>query len=89
MILILIEQNYQLFKERKTENDFKYLSSYQVMRAVIRDTPGGKDQEKADYIKEKYKDNDLMKRIIGLGICFRSCHKLKYKALEKNYFLAT
>jgi len=67
MIVILIEQNYQLFKEKKTANDFKYLSSYQVMRAVIRDTPGGKDQKKADYIKEKYKDNELMKQIIELG----------------------
>jgi IS605 OrfB family transposase len=67
MVLILIQQNYGLFKEGKTENDFPYLSSYQVMRAVIRGTDGGKNKAKADYIKEKYKENQLMQKIIELG----------------------
>ncbi len=67
MLIILMQQNYELFQEKKTSNDFKYLSRYQVMRAVIRGTPGGKDGKGADYIKEKYKDNQLMQNLLEAG----------------------
>jgi IS605 OrfB family transposase len=67
MLLILIQQNYDLSKKGKAANDFKYLSTYQVMRAVIAGTNGGKNKEKADYIKEKYKENQLMQNLIQTG----------------------
>ncbi len=38
MLLILLEQNYNLFKEGKDSNDFLYISNYQIMRAVISGT---------------------------------------------------
>lgn len=67
MLLILIKNNYNLSKEEKDRNDFKYLSDYSVMRAVLRSTEGGKHKGKADYIKEKYKDNQLMRDLIILS----------------------
>ena len=67
MLVILIKQNYDLFKEGKSANDFKYLSKYQVMRAVIAGTNGGKDREKASYIKEKYKEHKLMLDLMEVG----------------------
>ncbi|HPZ09873.1 MAG TPA: transposase, partial [Candidatus Eremiobacteraeota bacterium] len=67
MMLILIKNNYNLYKENKATNDFKYLTDYSVMRAVLRFTEGGKNKEKVDYIKEKYKDNQLMRDLISLS----------------------
>ena len=67
MLIILMQQNYELYREQKASDDFQYLSRYQVMRAVIRGTPGGKDREGADYIKEKYRDNSLMQELIAAG----------------------
>ena len=37
------------------------------MRAVISGTQGGKNKEKVDYIKEKYKNNQLMQNLIEVG----------------------
>ena len=67
MLLILLKQNYDLAQQEKSENDFLLLSSYQVMRAVIRNTNGGKHKALADYIKKKYKDNKLMQSLIAVG----------------------
>lgn len=67
MLLILIKNNNNLHKEGKDTNDFKYLLNYSVMRAVLRSTEGGKDKEKVGYIKEKYKDNQLMRDLIILS----------------------
>ncbi|MEQ8171801.1 MAG: RNA-guided endonuclease TnpB family protein, partial [Candidatus Eremiobacterota bacterium] len=67
MLLILIKNNYNLYKEEKDTNDFNYLADYSVMRAVLRSTEGGKHKEKADYVKEKYKDNQIMKDLITLS----------------------
>ena len=67
MLLILLEQNYNLFKEGKDSNDFLYISNYQIMRAVISGTKGGKVKEQVKYIKNKYKDNKIMQQIIQQG----------------------
>ena len=67
MLLILLKQNYDLAQQEKSENDFLLLSSYQVMRAVIRNTNGGKHKALADYIKKKYKGNQLMQSLIAVG----------------------
>lgn len=67
ILLILIKQNYDLAQSEQAGNDFALLSSYQVMRAVIRNTNGGKHKEKADYIKKNYKDHPLMKSLIEVG----------------------
>jgi len=45
ILLILIKNNYNLSKEEKDRNDFKYLSDYSVMRAVLGSTEGGKHKE--------------------------------------------
>ena len=67
MLLILVKNNYNAYKEKKDTNDFKYLTNYSVLRAVLRSTKGGKDKKKADYVKEKYKDNQLMIDLIKLS----------------------
>jgi IS605 OrfB family transposase len=59
MYIILLHQDYN-----QKLNDFKVLTDYKVMRAVLTDNNGGKVREKAEYIKEKYKDHSLMKDII-------------------------
>ena len=50
ILLILIKQNYDLSKENKSTNDFTLLSSYSTMRAVLRNTSGGKNKSK--YLKK-------------------------------------
>ena len=67
MLLILIKNNYHLYKEKEDVNDFKHLTNFKVMRAVIRGTRGGKEESKVSYIREKYKDNELMKDLLLLG----------------------
>ena len=64
MLLILVKNNYNSYKENKDTNDFKYLTDHTVMRAVLTSSEGGTKKEKADYIKEKYKDNQLMTDLI-------------------------
>ncbi len=59
MYIILLHQDYN-----QNLNDFKILSDYRVMRAVLTDNKGGKVREKVEYIKEKYKDHSLMKDLI-------------------------
>ena len=60
ILLILIDQDY---KQNKGKN-FNYLTSGDVMRAILRDNEGGKNAEKVAYMKEFYKDNILMKNLI-------------------------
>ncbi|MGM0370869.1 MAG: transposase [Bacillota bacterium] len=62
MLLILLEQDY-----KQEIGDRKLISNPYVMRAVIRDTKGGKYAEKVAYMKEKYKDHDLMQDLIEVG----------------------
>lgn len=62
MYIILLHQDY-----KQKINDFKILSDYRVMRAVLSDSSGGKVKEKADYIKEKYRNHSLMKDLIEVS----------------------
>ncbi|MBM7557912.1 hypothetical protein JOC47_002780, partial [Halanaerobacter jeridensis] len=62
MLLILLEQDY-----KQEIGDRKLISNPYVMRAVIRDTKGGKHAEKVAYMKEKYKGHDLMQDLIEVG----------------------
>ena len=59
MYIILLHQDYN-----QKINDYKKLTDYRVMRAVLRDNNGGKVREDVEYIKEKYKDHSLMKDLI-------------------------
>ena len=72
------------------QDDFKYLSDYTVLRAVLRNNEGGKQIENVQYIKDKYKNNqhmiDLIKLSQGLKV-----HNLCYiinrlKANFKSFF---
>lgn len=62
MLLILLEQDY-----KQDIGDWELIANPYVMRAVIRDTKGGSYAEKVSYIKEKYKDHDLMQDLIETG----------------------
>ncbi|MEA3316173.1 MAG: hypothetical protein U9Q30_09975, partial [Campylobacterota bacterium] len=54
-----------LLKNHK--EDFNFLSDYSIMRAVIGDTEGGKLADDVKYIKNKYKNNQLLQDIIILS----------------------
>lgn len=62
ILLILLEQDY-----KQAIGDFKLISNAYVMRAVIRDTKGGSYADEVNYVKEKYKDNQLMQDLIKIG----------------------
>ena len=61
--ILLLKQDY-----KQDIGDFKLLTNYRVMRAVIRDNKGGKLADKVRYIKEKYKKNKLMQDLIEVGL---------------------
>jgi len=58
ILLILISQNYQLYKDGKDKNDFNLLTSPQLMRNALYDY-NSKNSQQLEYLKEKYKDNQL------------------------------
>ena len=55
MFIILLLQDY-----KQGIGDFKHLTNFKIMRAVLRDNEGGKVKERVSYIKEKYKNHALM-----------------------------
>ena len=61
--ILLLKQDY-----KQDIGDFKLLTNYRVMRAVIRDNKGGKLADKVKYIKDKYKNNQLMQDLIEVGL---------------------
>jgi len=58
ILLILISQNYNLYKDGKDTNDFKLLTSPQLMRNALYDY-NSKHSTQLEYLKNKYKDNQL------------------------------
>jgi len=62
ILLILLEQDF-----KQEIGDFKLISNASIMRAVIRDTKGGSYADEVSYIKEKYKNNQLMQDLIKVG----------------------
>lgn len=61
--LLLLRQDYE-----QDIGDWNKLINFKIMRAVIRDNKGGKRyREDIEYIKEKYKDHQLMQDLIEVG----------------------
>jgi IS605 OrfB family transposase len=58
ILLILINQNYNLYKDGKDTNDFRLLTSPQLMRNALYDY-NSKNSQQLEYLKNKYKDNQL------------------------------
>jgi IS605 OrfB family transposase len=58
-IFIILLKNHQ--------EDFNLLSNYEIIRAVLRDTKGGKHQEEVKDIKLRYKENKLMQDLISIS----------------------
>lgn len=90
MLLILIQQNYDLFKDEKETNDFGYFCDYRVMRALVSGTEGGKAKEKVEYIRKKYQDNKLFEQLLEQGKKLKT-HNLamvikRVKANYKSFF---
>lgn len=86
MYLILLLLDY-----KQDIGDFKHLTNYEIMRAVLRDNEGGeKDSDRVAYIKEKYKDHQLMQDLIrgsqDLKIHNLVMHMKKVKGEYKGFF---
>ncbi|GAB6100029.1 RNA-guided endonuclease TnpB family protein [Halanaerocella petrolearia] len=62
ILLILLEQDY-----KQGIGDRKLIANPYVMRAVICDTKGGSYADKVSYIKDKYKNHQLMQDLINTG----------------------
>jgi IS605 OrfB family transposase len=62
MLLILINQNYNLYKDSKDTNDFHLLTSPQLMRNALYDY-NSKNSIQLEYLKNKYKDNQLWQEL--------------------------
>ena len=52
---------------KKHQEDFSILSDYAVMRAILRNTDGGKVSEKVADIKSRYSENRLMKDLVEVS----------------------
>jgi putative transposase len=57
-------ENILIILLKTNKDDFNYLSNYSILRAVLTNSKGGKQSEKVEYIKTKYKDNQLMNELI-------------------------
>lgn len=73
--------------------DYKHFLDYEVIRACVADTKGGKKKiETIAYVKEKYKDNELYKDLVSVGRELKTHNLVEIiKRLKKdfsNYFKA-
>jgi transposase, IS605 OrfB family, central region len=89
ILLILINQNYNLYKEGKDTNDFNLLTSPQLMRNALYDY-NSKHSAQVEYLKNKYKDNQLWLALKETAKKLKP-HNLTYvikrvKASFKTYF---
>ena len=66
ILLILINQNYN--------NDFNLLTSPQLMRNALYDY-NSKHSAKIEYLKNKYKDNQLWNELKEIANCISSLHR--------------
>ena len=89
ILLILINQNYNLYKEGKDTNDFNLLTSPQIMRNALYDY-NSKHSAQIEYLKNKYRDNQLWQELKEVVKKLKP-HNLTYiikriKASFKTYF---
>jgi putative transposase len=89
ILLILISQNYNLYKEGKDTNDFSLLTSAQLMRNALYDYEP-KHSTQVEYLKNKYKDNQQWQALKETAKKLKS-HNLTYvikrvKTSFKTYF---
>jgi len=89
ILLILINQNYNLYKEGRDVNDFNLLTSPQLMRNALYDY-NSKHSAQIEYLKNKYKDNQLWHELKETAKKLKP-HNLTYiikrvKASFKVYF---
>ena len=89
ILLILINQNYNLYKDGKDTNDFNLLTSPQLMRNALYEY-NSKHLTQVEYLKNKYKDNQLWQALKETAKKLKS-HNLTYiinrvKASFKVYF---
>jgi len=62
ILLILVNQNYNLYKDGKDTNDLGLLTSPQLMRNALYDY-NSKHSAQIEYLKNKYKDNQLWQEL--------------------------
>ncbi|WP_427337935.1 transposase [Caloranaerobacter sp. DY30410] len=85
MYIILLHQDY-----KQDIGDFKLLTNYEVMRALFRGTTPKKLEEKLIYIRQKYKNHQIMNDLIKLSKDLK-IHNLveimkRVKSQYKGYF---
>jgi putative transposase len=62
ILLILINQNYNLYKDDKDTNDFNLITSPQLMRNALYEY-NSKHLTQVEYLKNKYKYNQLWQEL--------------------------
>ncbi|WIF95944.1 transposase [Caminicella sporogenes] len=85
MYIILLNQDY-----KQNIGDFRLLTNYEIMRALFRRTTPKKLEEKLTYIRNKYKNHQIMNDLIKLSKDLK-IHNLveimkRVKAEYKGYF---
>lgn len=83
LLLILINQD----NKQNDRKHFKYLTDSSIMRAIITGNDGDKNrQEEIEFIKDYYKNNQLMKELIEVGKQLK-IHNIveQIKDIKKNY----
>ncbi|MBX0312433.1 MAG: transposase [Sulfurihydrogenibium sp.] len=89
MLLILINQNYELYKNGKDTNDLNFLTSPQLMRNALYDY-NSKNSTQLEYLKNKYKDNQLWQTLKETAKELRPYNIIeiikRVKASYKTYF---
>ncbi len=91
ILLILIKQNYDLFKAGKENNDFALLTNKQLLRNALMEYKT-KNTNKSHYLMNKYKDNQLFTDLLALSKEIKQ-HNFVYtignvKSQYQNFFNA-
>jgi len=90
ILLLLIKENYEKYSQGlDTENDFKHFTNKQTLRNALLDYKS-KNSVNSDYLKEKYKDNQLWQSLSEVARKIKQ-HNFGYiidrvKANYKTYF---
>ncbi len=90
ILLLLIKENYEKYSQGlDTENDFKHFTNKQTLRNALLDYKS-KNSVNSDYLKEKYKDNQLWQSLSEVAKKIKQ-HNFGYiidrvKANYKTYF---
>lgn len=90
LLILLLDENYELFKKSKTQNLQKYLLNKRVMRAVVSGAKGGKNEDGVKLLLKNYQDHKIFENLLSVGKTLKEKNIAqlvgKLKAAYKSFY---